>query len=341
MFEKDLETIDLELTSRCNLKCVMCPHAFPEYKASHDKELSLEDLKRLAPVLRRTKIVTLHGVGEPLLYSHLPEAFDFLGGLGCKIAFISNGLLWHARNRELIRQYASIISWIHVSLDAATAPTYKKIRGASFEKVIGNLNAFMAERAGDSPKLYINMTVMKENIRELVPFVELAATLDKKIGIWPLADDGVYGGDHWKVQRDGWLFNYNDQVVNLTSPEYATIMDSARRRAKEMGVEFGFDFNRSYEPKPISDCNLPFEHFEILVNGEVRHCCHQPLPLFSWREAGVEAFVDSPTHKNVQRLVKAGKIPATCGGARCDFVCRKKADEEVTTDYPGRFYVNG
>ena len=70
----------LELTSRCNLRCGMCPMDVltrPFEDAPFDM---VEDVARQMRELR-LPMKYLHEMGEPLLYKRLPEAIDLFPGV--------------------------------------------------------------------------------------------------------------------------------------------------------------------------------------------------------------------------------------------------------------------
>ena len=70
----------LELTSRCNLRCGMCPMdalTRPFEDAPWDM---VEDVARQMKSLN-LKMRYLHEMGEPFLYKRLPEAIDLFPGV--------------------------------------------------------------------------------------------------------------------------------------------------------------------------------------------------------------------------------------------------------------------
>src|SRR6185312_14947964 len=56
--------LTIESTSRCNLRCVMCPHAVGA--VDRPKHFDEQLVKRLTKFLLRSDAVQLHGIGEPL-----------------------------------------------------------------------------------------------------------------------------------------------------------------------------------------------------------------------------------------------------------------------------------
>jgi len=87
-----LLSMEIELTRRCNLRCLYC------YAAAGEKlenELDFEeicDAIAQAAALGARRIIVLGG-GEPLVYGRLPELLDFIHGQGLGIDLFTNGAL--------------------------------------------------------------------------------------------------------------------------------------------------------------------------------------------------------------------------------------------------------
>src|SRR6202040_1657460 len=80
----------------------------------------------------------LHGVGEPMLVKDLPRMISYLKARGIYVLFNTNGtLLKTKKSRELIE---AGLDELRVSLDAAEAGAYAKIRGRDmFDVIVRNL----------------------------------------------------------------------------------------------------------------------------------------------------------------------------------------------------------
>jgi MoaA/NifB/PqqE/SkfB family radical SAM enzyme len=153
----------------------------------------------------------------------------------------TNGLLLTAANVERI--LASPLGRINVSLDAARPDTYRKIRGASFEKVTDNLAALVrrrAERGSLAPAIHINMTLMRENVDELPDFVRLGARLRiDSVDAWHLVQGEVAGNDPaWAIEHGGWLFNYREQHLSRVPAISNRAVRTALDLARHLGVAF-------------------------------------------------------------------------------------------------------
>jgi hypothetical protein len=147
----------LGVTNRCNLKCVMCGSNVDGFNSDRS-DLPDERLDKIREIFPYLTYASISG-GEPMLYPRFGDVVKELGQNGVKgINFYSNGLLLTDAKADLLLEYADNISFIAISIDAATEETYKKIRGGNFIKLISNIGAFSDKkrkypcRAGPQPR---------------------------------------------------------------------------------------------------------------------------------------------------------------------------------------------
>ncbi len=94
-----------------------------------------------------------------------------------QVHILSNGTLFTRQNWELIKNKYSQIA-VEISVDAATAATYQKIRGGDFQQLLRNLEMLGELRANNEIKYFeLNFVVQKENYTEMVAFVALGKSL--------------------------------------------------------------------------------------------------------------------------------------------------------------------
>lgn len=132
-------TVELDMTNLCNHRCPECSGwYFQDRKPdSLPGDLAKSIIKQLARFKVRGLIFT--GGGEPLCHSNIKEAVRLAHDLGLHIGFITNGSLI---NEEIAKILLESCTWLRVSLDAASAKTFKKIHGLggnAFNKVVDNI----------------------------------------------------------------------------------------------------------------------------------------------------------------------------------------------------------
>jgi molybdenum cofactor biosynthesis enzyme MoaA len=250
----------IETTSHCNLKCVICPHGHGAMV--NTSELDTTHFSKNIDFLAAADRMQLFGTGEPLMS---PAFWEILQSIDpespTEVSINSNGTLL---NRERIeRLLGSPLSWISISLDAARPETYRRVRGADFHLVISRVRDLIRERnarrsassakdSGSSPKLgiFINMTLMRENIEEFPEFVDLAADLGA---------DGVqvcqllWHNEHrtWQTQKGDWSFVYRDQLLKNLPEKANHFIRQAVERGVKRNVPIVFDWSQFEGSRPI------------------------------------------------------------------------------------------
>jgi MoaA/NifB/PqqE/SkfB family radical SAM enzyme len=228
-------TFTLETTTFCNLWCVICHHGNGAMPTRDYLDTAV--IAKLSNFLSHAKRIQLHGIGEPLLSPSFWKILELLPrGQGIHITINSNGTV--LTEERIDRLLNSPLTQISISLDAARAETYGKIRGTDFHRVIGNIRELVRRRnLGSSRRLTItiNMTLMRENIQELPAFVDLAADLGVDgIAFWQMHDVDYANG--WRTTKQEWKFTYEAQLLKHC-PELANRMiQAALRRAHEKNV---------------------------------------------------------------------------------------------------------
>src|SRR5439155_23807404 len=116
----------IETTSRCNSKCQTCILTFGGREPAED--LTWVRFRHIVDQFPALERVLLHGIGEPLLNRDLPRMVAHLHRRGAIVLFNSNAIsLSVARADALI---AAGLDELRVSLDASTAASYARVRGA-------------------------------------------------------------------------------------------------------------------------------------------------------------------------------------------------------------------
>jgi len=168
--------LQVESAIACNLRCVMCPWREIAETVENRGLMSQEIWQAIRPHLAEIKSIDFTGGGEPLLQPKLADWISEAHAAGCETGFLSNGLLLD--NEKLQRILEAGPDWICISLDAADAALYERIRvGSNFDRVIANLAALTRLRNGQNPKIMINFVLMDLNFHQVEDMVRLASQL--------------------------------------------------------------------------------------------------------------------------------------------------------------------
>ncbi len=140
---------NLELTSRCNFRCGMCP--MDKLERPYE-DASWEMVEKVAREMKELglRMRYLHELGEPLLYRRLAEAVDLFPG----VAISTNcSLLTEEKARELL---STSLSRIILSLDTLKPDVYAISRkGGRFLQVVDNIRRFLELSKGKKIRVEI------------------------------------------------------------------------------------------------------------------------------------------------------------------------------------------
>ena len=317
------KTLYIETTNRCNLKCRGCIL----YRGSWepDRDISLEEIKRITDQLPDLEQVYLHGIGEPLLNNELFAIIRHLKGRKVYVLFNSNGILLdRPQQQDLI---TAGLDELRISLDAASSRGYEIIRNSNkFAHIIKNLKSFrlLQKRLQvASPKLSLWFLGTRDNIAELPGVIALAAEL----GI-----EEVY------LQR---LVYFQDDNGYGIARSTQTLQDSADssseviRKSQEMAVRMGIRFTASGRSEPLESlqgeteagwpwarCYRPFTLMYITANGNVLPCCISPFSTVDYNaiilgnvfKNSLEKIWQGPKYENFRQRHQTGTPPKSCRG---------------------------
>lgn len=164
------QEISLEITNRCNLNCVMCPHSTLKRPVG-DMDFPL--FKKIIAEARDTlELIYLHLAGEPLLHPKLFKMIEFCKKKKIPVGLSTNAtLLDEGYSKELVR---SNLDYLILSFDGFTPPTYEAIRrGANFDKTLLNIEKFLKIKGGrgKNPFTVVQLIYMEKNKYEMQDFL--------------------------------------------------------------------------------------------------------------------------------------------------------------------------
>ena len=141
----------IEQTYSCNLKCPSCIHGFPEDKKKFNSDTKVMPRDLFEQIIiegekNNCPSIAFHVNDEPLIVPDLPDRIAYAKEHGFMDLFIvTNGTLLNPKlTKDLID---AGLTRILFSIDAATSPTYEKVRPGlkgGFEQICKNLN-FLVE----------------------------------------------------------------------------------------------------------------------------------------------------------------------------------------------------
>lgn len=159
----------------CNLKCKTCRDDFRV--ADGEKKEKIFELSKLIEddILDKCDFLIAAGDGEVLLSKAYEKIYMSEKAKDIKlIRLLSNGLLFNEKKWNNIKKGKNGKILLTVSIDAAKASTYRKIRcGGDFETLKKNMEyASFLRRNNELAYFRINFVVQKNNYQEMADFVQ-------------------------------------------------------------------------------------------------------------------------------------------------------------------------
>lgn len=264
--------IRVVLGNTCNLKCVMCPYHSPLIKPSHttdyftDKKLMpWSIMERIAKDCGTERIsVVIGNVEEPLLHPNLVDFIQLCCQKGVpKVHLTTNAqLLDESYSNALLK---SGLTSIDISIDAVKPETYRKVRGASLERVESNVKRFVQLR----DQLGISCVVRTSMIRNQDVTLEEEEQFRK---YWLTEVDGVFILNLARYEKNNISIDGIDNSLKNSIQQY---MQKAQGRWP---------------------CLFPFMEMAILPDGRTYYCIETLFRL------GFDQNMQSLGNYNIQSL---------------------------------------
>jgi MoaA/NifB/PqqE/SkfB family radical SAM enzyme len=240
-------SIDIELTNRCNAKCHFCPRDQTPHEGVMTREVFDQSLARAVEYRHLASdalgsdgesVVSLCGLGEPLLNKHAPEFVRKVRDAGFTVSMSSNGaLLNETRGRALLDAGLQRIL-INVGEEG---DDYNSVYKLPFEKTRDNVVQF-AEAARDHCEVYI---VLVDHRRDKGHIAKMR--------------------EFWK--RNGVALFYEYEVMNRGGALFVDHMQFETypqlTRAREMLDKRGL----------TPTCGAPFGYLFVGYDGQYYLCC--------------------------------------------------------------------
>jgi MoaA/NifB/PqqE/SkfB family radical SAM enzyme len=213
----DIQSLELELTSRCNAACPQCPRENQHFlkDLDHKREITVENLKNWLPqqTLNNLKHIIFKGTfSEPLISKHFIDIIEWFkeNSKSAKISINTNGSL---RNKDFWK-------WLATSLPADSKVTFA-IDGledthsiyrinTDYNKIINNAKTFI-ENGGNARWQFI---IFKHNEHQ----IEQARSLSKELGFnhfFTMYSDRTVDNDFTRNYNSEKSITKNTEIKNI------------------------------------------------------------------------------------------------------------------------------
>jgi len=326
--------IEVEVTTRCNKRCVICEHTWWNEPA---RDLSFGEFKRLADQFN-LRWINLTGEGDAFLNKDYFKMIEYCKSRSTSVYLTDS---FDLIAPDVSRRLVSLgVDGIYLSMDAATKETYERIKvGCSYDRTLANVKAMLAEKERQKspiPELCIRYTITRDNINETVDFVKLINSLATRKR-W---------GDGSKMHFIG-LLDYPEVHDMLVEEIPHRVIRETMEASSNGGVPVVFAHPDSSKNPSIDTCLAWMEpYFALVPEPMVLPCCavlmsnsRAKLLEYSfgnYMETPFRQIWNSPYYRWFRRQVtkRDGKVPALCAGCRA--YNTKQREELYGIDYRKR-----
>jgi len=215
---KTPKSVELEITSKCNLRCKYCSHFTSA--GDVDQDLPKEEWLRFFEELNRCAVldVTISG-GEPFHRKDLKELIEGIVRNRMRFSVLSNGTLINDDIAEFLASTRRCDS-VQVSIDGSIPITHDSFRGeGNFFRAINGLKCLQDHHVPAT----VRVTIHKHNVEDLEGIARL---LLEEIGLPSFSTNSAsYMG----------LCRQNAEQVQLTAEERSLAMETLLRLRKKYG----------------------------------------------------------------------------------------------------------
>lgn len=201
-------SIQLEVSTRCNLTCAYCSHRHLETKRFLPLEDFLERLERIdfGPI----RNVDFTGLGEPVLHPELPEMVRAVRRLapGADLRVVTNGTVLTAK--RFVPLIEAGLSSFAFSIDSLDPERFARSRGgARVQPVLDHLEALVAHRretGGAAPQIKIKAVLIEEPYAEAEELLAYSAKLGLAMPHFSRIDPREPAQGHYQEEwlGEGW-----------------------------------------------------------------------------------------------------------------------------------------
>ncbi len=325
-------SLTIESSFICNLNCAMCPRSAAHFcqQSVGSKGIFLPSLfDRILPFVDKIPNIDLTGWGEPLMNPHLCDYIAALKRRGCRVSFVTNGLLLTPAMSE--RLLTAGVDMLTLSCDAGRAEMYQRVRGRdAFDTITGYLKQLrvLRDAMGRSTLLNWAFVMMRSNVDELPEAVDRAgqAGIDRfsakhmetaideanlrealfDTGRAPAPDDEALQSMEAAItQARGVAAKYPFLTLDLVHPRFDSDQKTCLARP---GVNMLIDYRGNLSP-----CCYTFEADARLYLTE-KSAEEKTYLIGNIGERGLDELLQSDRARRFMACFAEGAAPAPCEG---------------------------
>jgi len=274
LLEEYPPNIQIEPTSICNLRCIMCyqsDKSFSSKSFGFMGYMKLDLLKKIIDEIEgKIEGVTFASRGEPTLHSQLDEFLKYCEGKFLGLKLNTNATLLDEKKINLL--LSSDLQSLVLSIDEKNKENYEKIRvNAKFEKIMRNLDLLknIREKKYKNSKIKIRISGVKinteQNVEEMNQFYKEFADEIALVDYSPW--ESAYDNEINNIEAEcselyRRIFVWQDGKVNPCDYDYKSILSKWNANQNSIKSIWNSDYyneirnlHKLKERKKIEPCN--------------------------------------------------------------------------------------
>lgn len=238
--------IDLDLRDACNLNCPAC-HTINRKRSN--KVINEELLHSIVKECKENNLcaINIGGCSEPLIDKDLVvETIELFKDAGVMDIFLhTNGILLDEITSQKI--IATGVTYLCISIDAATDETYTKVRGSNFNALMNNINNFINIRGKRKfPFLRVSFLPTELNYKEKQQFLDFWGNKADIVEIqdYSYVEGGPKGVENIEVSSDIISDSFNSRLKRISIIAPDLLAGSCGQSDVEFAISNGENFNK-------------------------------------------------------------------------------------------------
>lgn len=309
--EYNFQTLQIDITNRCNLSCKHCGRSFI------NKTLLEPSFKLLTGIIIEAKKIGFKEVvfsgGEPTFRKNFFDLAEFVKNKELSAVVTTNGTF----NKNILEKFIrSKINRIEISLDGLQED-HERIRGAKgiFENIIDNILALQK----NNKLIVIKMVLLKDNINHLENFI-------KYLSLKQIFNLNVRNVIPCKKKKDCFEENiFKDKIIyrliKYLSKKYKMNIFSDNPRLNLLDknyIERLQEYGNIFDGSVLAGCLAGVSNFYINSKLEVFPCSYLSIKIGDLNKESLSKIV---RRASVKFSSLRGKLQEKCGMCLYRYVC--------------------
>ena len=311
MHPREIECLQVEVTSCCPGKCTYCPHTTRAdvWKSRH---MQPETFAALFPIMKKTARVHLQGWGEPFLNPWFMDFVELARRAECSVSTTTCGLRMDEELAErIVQSGVDIVAFSLVGTDEESNAARAGVPFSKVEEAVRLLQA--ARKKHNAVHLEIHLA-----------YLMLASNVEAVRGLSALMEEW---GVHAVVVSTMDYIPSPEMEHEAFAPHEREKIEAARVVLEEVGAKVrasGRDFYASLPAPEPAPCCRERAHRTLYADasGEISPCVYLNVPMDAEQprrtvfgqvnDTDVTAIWDIPEYQSFRKAVETADPPAAC-----------------------------